>query len=367
MSRSSASSQQRQLSLPEELEKLEQSITLTLQEIDHNFSKAHRIVTSSILPIVEQYAEHSKAVWEGSKFWKQFFESSANVSLSGYEEQPSVLERTDETITEDSNATHTTLETSQSYETPSSHHLSAQPVEEQLDMTSLTISPSNTTPRPNANGKAKAGTTATFADYPSPYEDLRKEIGTTNNSQADGPHTPGKTPTAAAPRPRHSNDARLFALPAQTHLHPVPLHLPQAHRSPPPPRPRPQLPRPSNTHGQSPHPLPHQRNRHGCHSHPTDLLPRPGLQPRARSAPTARRDLLLAREALHPPQHRPHARHQRAHARETQKHNPRPKHKQRHLGRHRGRGHGLLQLRRHEPAQDDAVPRAAEPAAEDAG
>ena len=38
-----------------------------ISEIDHNFSRAHRIVTSSILPIVEQYAEHSSAVWEGSK------------------------------------------------------------------------------------------------------------------------------------------------------------------------------------------------------------------------------------------------------------------------------------------------------------
>ncbi|PNS16857.1 hypothetical protein CAC42_4821 [Sphaceloma murrayae] len=73
-------------SLVEELEKLEQSCTLMLQEIDHNFSKAHRIVTSSIIPIVEAYAEHSQNVWEGSKFWKQFFEASANVSLSGYEE-----------------------------------------------------------------------------------------------------------------------------------------------------------------------------------------------------------------------------------------------------------------------------------------
>lgn len=36
-------------------------------EIDHNFSKAHRIVTTSILPIVENYAEHSRNVWEGSK------------------------------------------------------------------------------------------------------------------------------------------------------------------------------------------------------------------------------------------------------------------------------------------------------------
>lgn len=64
MSRSTAP---RQLTLTEELEKLEQSITLTLQEIDSNFSKAHRIVTSSILPIVEEYARHSNDVWEGSK------------------------------------------------------------------------------------------------------------------------------------------------------------------------------------------------------------------------------------------------------------------------------------------------------------
>lgn len=85
--------------MTEELERLEQSITLTLQgmllmlfsccsisslapflgrqsfsgtdsslpEIDHNFSKAHRIVTTSILPLVEQYGEHSKNVWEASK------------------------------------------------------------------------------------------------------------------------------------------------------------------------------------------------------------------------------------------------------------------------------------------------------------
>lgn len=57
----------RPLTLTEELEKLEQSITLTLQEIDGNFSKAHRIVTTSILPLVEQYAKHSADVWDGSK------------------------------------------------------------------------------------------------------------------------------------------------------------------------------------------------------------------------------------------------------------------------------------------------------------
>ncbi|PFH62570.1 hypothetical protein XA68_12990 [Ophiocordyceps unilateralis] len=101
----------RNLSSMEELEKLEQSITLTLQEIDHNFSKAHRIVTTSILPVVEQYGQHSRAVWEASKFWKQFFEASANVSLSGYEElandggDESTVLRHDDTTTADDSTT----------------------------------------------------------------------------------------------------------------------------------------------------------------------------------------------------------------------------------------------------------------------
>ncbi|KAI5842868.1 DASH complex subunit Ask1-domain-containing protein [Tricharina praecox] len=77
---------QRPQSLTAELEKIEQKITLTLQEIDHNFARAHRIVTSSILPIVERYGQESEAVWEGSKFWKQFFEASANVAISNYQE-----------------------------------------------------------------------------------------------------------------------------------------------------------------------------------------------------------------------------------------------------------------------------------------
>lgn len=71
----------------ERLERLEQSITQLMYEIDSNFSKCHRVITTNILPIVERYAENSSQVWEHSKFWKQFFEASANVSLSGYEEQ----------------------------------------------------------------------------------------------------------------------------------------------------------------------------------------------------------------------------------------------------------------------------------------
>ncbi|KXT15597.1 hypothetical protein AC579_9945 [Pseudocercospora musae] len=104
---SSRSLAQRGLTLTEELERLEQQITLTLQEIDSNFSKAHRIVTTSIIPIVEEYAQHSSEVWEGSKFWKQFFEASANVSLSGYEENGA------EEVTQ--------TDATQSFQTPTGH------------------------------------------------------------------------------------------------------------------------------------------------------------------------------------------------------------------------------------------------------
>lgn len=95
--RPSSSAASRALSLTEELEKLEQSITLTLQEIDANFSRAHRIVTSSVIPIVQQYAAHSGAVWDSSAFWKDFFEASANISLTGYEEAAE-SDRNDDTL-----------------------------------------------------------------------------------------------------------------------------------------------------------------------------------------------------------------------------------------------------------------------------
>lgn len=138
------------------------------------------------------------------QFWKQFFESSANVSLSGYEEPPPpIQEPLDETtVTEDSNATtHTTLETSQSYETPSSQHMSTLPAEQELDLSSLTISPSHSTPRATRSGQqSRQGAEATFADYPSPYEALREEVGHSPNVQdmmsTKGPQTPGKSAAA---------------------------------------------------------------------------------------------------------------------------------------------------------------------------
>ncbi|KAL7796524.1 DASH complex subunit Ask1 domain-containing protein [Trichoderma ceciliae] len=165
----------RSLSLTEELEKLEQSITLTLQEIDHNFSRAHRIVTTGILPLVEQYGEHSRAVWEASKFWKQFFESSANVSLSGYEDHAN--ENEDETsaaeyssamrdeITIDVTAD---LDEEATRASAAGHHSALHGDETMLDDAEL----AGSTPRPPTTRTSKAN----LSSLESPYEALRREM-----------------------------------------------------------------------------------------------------------------------------------------------------------------------------------------------
>ncbi|KAF5101858.1 hypothetical protein D0Z00_000720 [Geotrichum galactomycetum] len=75
-----------QINYAEELENTEQSITLCLQEIDRNFAHAQRIIASAIVPVVEQYGRESRKASDGARFWKSFLETSANVSLSGYEE-----------------------------------------------------------------------------------------------------------------------------------------------------------------------------------------------------------------------------------------------------------------------------------------
>ncbi|KAJ9666860.1 DASH complex subunit ask1 [Coniosporium apollinis] len=206
----------RGLTLTEELEKLEQSITLTLQEIDHNFSRAHRIVTTSILPIVEEYVKHSAAVWDGSKFWKQFFEASANVSLTGYEEaDPDESAAHDETATttqqDDEDDSYTSPQTGAD-ETLTPAKPSEYDVGDEDDDTALLSSPSvahaHSTPRmPTTSTKSKhsaAPPTATFAEYPSPYETLKRELRTSaaadtaSSPLAPSPPTPAKQ--SQAPR-----------------------------------------------------------------------------------------------------------------------------------------------------------------------
>ncbi|KAI5295582.1 DASH complex subunit ask1 [Ascosphaera acerosa] len=185
----------RTLTLTEELERLEQQITLTLQEIDSNFSRAHRIVTTSILPIVDQHAEQSRRVWEGARFWKQFFEASANVSLSGYEEGRSAAETpaqrperesddvdgsTGDTSIDLSRADGNEAGDGESYP----HATAAEGAQhDDWNASALSVSPSrSSTPRPATCARVKAEEEAgeeaplTPMDYTSPYEQMRMDL-----------------------------------------------------------------------------------------------------------------------------------------------------------------------------------------------
>ncbi|KAK6435622.1 DASH complex subunit ask1 [Oleoguttula sp. CCFEE 5521] len=195
----------RTLTLTEELERLEQQITLTLQEIDGNFSKAHRIVTGSILPIVEQYAKHSGNVWEGSKFWKHFFEASANVSLSGYEE--GALDDEQVTQTEDATEEGSTLRTPQQDDQNGSGGRQGADEDDSFTVDSPTqvtgvqstpkLTASTGKPRsgPSSQQRTKAGkrTTASFRS-PSP----RKYTGRNPLALTDTPSEP------STPRPQQT-------------------------------------------------------------------------------------------------------------------------------------------------------------------
>ncbi|KAL9087460.1 MAG: hypothetical protein Q9159_003597 [Coniocarpon cinnabarinum] len=194
----------RQLSLTEELERLDQSITLTLQEIDANFSKAHRIVTSSIIPTVAAYGRHSDAVWQGSKFWKEFFEASANISLTGYEEHDGV-----DADANGDEATQTTIgaERDETTEASISEDVTERPRSRLTDeLTEGGIEASSLMDSPSVNVKAAASATprttertahtmftdegtSSFAEYPpSPYEALKREM---QGYSAKTPTTPG--------------------------------------------------------------------------------------------------------------------------------------------------------------------------------
>ncbi|KAL4950821.1 DASH complex subunit Ask1-domain-containing protein [Aspergillus filifer] len=183
----------RPLTLTEELEKLEQSITLTLQEIDHNFSRAHRIVATGILPVVQQYSEASRDVREGAKFWKKFFEESANVALSGYGEEPEQEPTVDETLPEDESVdiSQSQITESESAQTPSADRMDDRNPDD-LDLTDSNLS-SHSTPRAAPHDDPLNDSTVTSIAHPFPYGNSAED-GHDQHYQDDSylPSTPDK-------------------------------------------------------------------------------------------------------------------------------------------------------------------------------
>ena len=200
-------------------------------------------MTTSILPIVEQYSEHSRAVWEGSKFWKQFFEASANVSLSSYEEgagpggdseaedggedtangdqdgddEIAYEEETLPSTMTPSQSTYTGSPSQADLETPQPKARSKAPIEDSL----------LSTPR-NPPARSEAPQVAGFS---SPYESLKRELrGSPPTQESDLPSTPRnpgpslmKVPTTTGTTQRSARRRTPAQTPA-TSNHDVMLH-----------------------------------------------------------------------------------------------------------------------------------------------
>ncbi|KAF3937409.1 hypothetical protein ABW19_dt0207380 [Dactylella cylindrospora] len=184
-----APSAPRQLSLTEELERLEQSITLTMQEIDRNFNQCHRIITHSIMPIIDRYSEHSRDLCENVGFWKAFFEDSADVAIGTYESRPedeitmsteetyeesTTQEQTDTTVMPDSgeDGEEKTI-TLQDEDTDSTDH----ELEDESILASMNLTGRDSLGRPKSRTKSQNGQRPTkWAAMQSPYDKLKKEV-----------------------------------------------------------------------------------------------------------------------------------------------------------------------------------------------
>ncbi|GME66831.1 unnamed protein product [[Candida] boidinii] len=64
-----------------ELTKIEQEITLNLQEIDKNLSITNKLINEKILKNLIKINKNSSSLFKNLNFWKLFFENSANVEI----------------------------------------------------------------------------------------------------------------------------------------------------------------------------------------------------------------------------------------------------------------------------------------------
>ncbi|KAJ6601152.1 DASH complex subunit Ask1-domain-containing protein [Mycena vulgaris] len=76
----------------DQIEQMEQLITIKLQNIDENFSKIHNILANKILPSVKRYAVGTKPVREAANFWVSFYEQAAQIRIPTYDDYSTVNE-----------------------------------------------------------------------------------------------------------------------------------------------------------------------------------------------------------------------------------------------------------------------------------
>ncbi|RPD62576.1 hypothetical protein L226DRAFT_568682 [Lentinus tigrinus ALCF2SS1-7] len=114
----------------DQIEQIEQLITIKLQNIDANFSKIQHVMANRILPAVKRYAVGTQPVREAARFWTTFYEQAAQIRIPTYDDYDASHEQEDgteithtesEATPAESSSRHSDSE-SEGVRTPQAHH-----------------------------------------------------------------------------------------------------------------------------------------------------------------------------------------------------------------------------------------------------
>ncbi|KAH9924349.1 uncharacterized protein BXZ73DRAFT_91330 [Epithele typhae] len=92
-------------SASDQIEQIEQLITIKLQNIDANFSKMQHIMANRVLPAMKRYAIGTQPVREAARFWTAFYEQAAEIRIPTYDDYSTGQEQTTEDHTVDASRT----------------------------------------------------------------------------------------------------------------------------------------------------------------------------------------------------------------------------------------------------------------------
>ncbi|KAI5120572.1 hypothetical protein M0805_002522 [Coniferiporia weirii] len=79
--------------IQDQIEQIEQLITIRLQNIDAGFARAHQVLSTRILPSIRRYAVNSEPIREAARFWVSFYEQAAQVRIPTTEDFSDVVEQ----------------------------------------------------------------------------------------------------------------------------------------------------------------------------------------------------------------------------------------------------------------------------------
>ncbi|KAI6136180.1 hypothetical protein F5141DRAFT_1039509 [Pisolithus sp. B1] len=103
----------------DQVDQIEQLITIKLENIDANFSKIQNILANRLLPAVKRYAVSTEPVREAAKFWTSFYEEAAQIHISTAEDHHANETQSQTSLTENFSSAYSDTESTPSPPGPS--------------------------------------------------------------------------------------------------------------------------------------------------------------------------------------------------------------------------------------------------------